>query len=99
MRGRCRGREAALVTCFLSLLLLLAGLVLDGAKQGEDNAGLGVDSDRSDDTFARPLHDMRPREEHGVAVRPLLDLIGLAGKGRLVDFEIVALQYDAVGWQ
>lgn len=42
---------------------------------------------------------MRARQEHGVAFRAFFDLVRLTGEGRLVDFEIVALQNNAVCWQ
>ncbi len=66
------------LTCFLAFLVLLAGLVLDGAEEREDDAGLGVDPDGGDDALAGPLHDVGAGEEHGVHVDPLLDLVGLA---------------------
>jgi hypothetical protein len=91
--------DMILLTCFCPLLVLLVRLLLNGAKQGEDDAGLRVDADGGHDHLPAALHDMRAGEYHGVAVDALFDLVGLAGEGRLVNFEIVALEDDAVGGQ
>ena len=40
---------------------------------------------------------MGARQEHWVDISPFLDLVRLAGEGRLVDFEIVALDDNAIG--
>lgn len=40
---------------------------------------------------------MGTRQEHWVDVSPFLDLVRLTGEGRLVDFEIVALDNNAIG--
>ena len=78
--GREEARASPVVRTFFGpLLLLLVGLLLDGAEQGEDDACLRVDADGRDDDLAAALHDVRAGEHHGVAVGALLHLVRLAG--------------------
>ena len=39
------------------------------------------------------------RQQHGVLVQGLADVVGLARQRALVDLQVVALDQDAVGWQ
>lgn len=66
-------------TFFGALLLLLVCLLLDGAEQGEDDAGLRVDADGRDDDLAAALHDVRAGEHHGVELGALRHVVRLAG--------------------
>ena len=45
------------------------------------------------------LHNMGARQEHRVIVDALRHLIRLTSQGRLIDFEIVALNNNAVSGQ
>ena len=45
------------------------------------------------------LHNMGARQEHRVSVDALRDLIRLTSQGRLIDFEIVALNNNAISGQ
>merc|ERR1719188_2145261 len=74
-----RVADSGLHIFFDPLLLLLVGLLLHGAEQGEDDAGLRVDADGRDEDLAAALHDVRAGEHHRVAVGALLDVVGLAG--------------------
>lgn len=59
---------------FLHLLFLLLDLLRGGAKEGEDDAGLGVDPHRRHEDPAAPLHDVGAGEDHRVRGDALLDL-------------------------
>ena len=89
-------RGASIFTFFLAFLVLLGGRVLDGAQEREDDASLRVDAYRRHHHLAGTLHDVGAGEEHGVHVGALFDLIRLTSEGRLIDFEIVALNDNAI---
>ena len=59
---------------FLHLLFLLLDLLRGGAKEGEDDAGLGVDPHRCHEDPAAPLHNMGAGQNHRVSRHALLDL-------------------------
>ena len=58
-----------------------------------------IENDHEKEKYFAYLHNMGARQKHRVSVDALRHLIRFTSQGRLIDFEIVALNNNAIGWQ
>ena len=74
-------------------------ILIRRAEKSEDDTGLRVDTDGRYDHPPASFHDVCTGEQHRISSFALFDLIRFARHGRLVHFQVVALNEDAIGRQ
>ena len=54
--------------------------------------------DSDDEHFSGSLHDVSAGEQQRIDILPLLHVVRLSRERTLVHFQVIALNYKAIGW-